>query len=123
MIDVTIDDVVRRGCRLVGVTGFAGAPAVYLEPLRARAVACATIDDRAQAALDAAIHAVAEGRDGAAETAAARAAVATLRRATVDGIVLGCTELPLMLRDDDAAPDLINPLALLAEAAVRFAIA
>jgi aspartate racemase len=123
MIDVTIEDVVRRGCRRVGVTGFAGAPAVYLEPLRARDIACATIDERTQGALDAAIHAVAEGRDGAAETAAARAAVAALRGATVDGIVLGCTEIPLMLRDDDAAPDLINPLALLAEAAVRFAIA
>jgi aspartate racemase len=35
MIDVTIDEVVRRGCRRVGVTGFAGAPGVYVEPLRA----------------------------------------------------------------------------------------
>ena len=123
MIDVTIDDVVQRGCRRVGVTGFAGAPAVYVEPLRAREIACATIDDRTQAALDAAIHAVAEGRDGATETAAARAAVAALRGATVDGIVLGCTEIPLMLHAEDAASDLINPLALLSEAAVRFALA
>jgi aspartate/glutamate racemase len=37
--------------------------------------------------------------------------------------VLGCTEIPLMLRDEDAAPDLISPLALLAEASVRYAIA
>jgi aspartate racemase len=123
MIDVTIDEVVRRGCRRVGVTGFAGAPGVYVDPLRARGIAVATIDDRVQAAVDAGIHAVAEGRDGAADTAAARAAVAALRGATVDGIVLGCTEIPLMLRDEDDAPDLISPIALLAEAAVRFATA
>jgi aspartate racemase len=123
MIDVTIDEVVRRGCRRVGVTGFAGAPGVYVEPLRARGIAVATIDERLQVGVDAGIHAVAEGRDGAADTAAARAAVAALRGATVDGIVLGCTEIPLMLRDEDAAPDLISPLELLAEAAVRYAIA
>jgi aspartate racemase len=123
MIDITIDEIVRRGCRRVGVTGFAGAPAVYVEPLRARGIAVATIDEHAQAAVDAGIHAVAEGRDGAVHTAAARTAVAALRGATVDGIVLGCTEIPLMLRDEDDAPDLISPLGLLAEAAVRFAIA
>ena len=123
MIDLTIEEVVRRGCRRVGVTGFAGAPGVYVEPLRDRGIAVATIDDRLQAGVDAGIRAVAEGCDGAADTAAARAAVAALRGATVDGIVLGCTEIPLMLRDEAVAPDLISPLALLAEAAVRFAIA
>jgi aspartate racemase len=123
MIDVTVADVARRGCRRVGVTGFAGAPAVYLDPLRARQIECATIDEGTQAPLDAAIHAVAEGRDGAVEVAAARAVVEKLRGAGVDGVVLGCTEIPLLLPGEDDAPDLINPLALLAEAAVRFAIA
>lgn len=121
MIDLTIEDVARRRCRKLGVTGFAGAPAVYLDPLRERKIECATIDAGLQAPLDAAIHAVAEGRDGATDIKAARAAVAALRDSRVDGIVLGCTEIPLLL-NDDAAADLINPAALLAEAAVRFAI-
>ena len=121
-IDLVVDDVARRGYRRVGVTGFAGAPAVYLEPLRQRGIQCATIDSRAQAPLDAAIHAVAEGRDGAAHGAAARIAVAALRSQAVEGIVLGCTEIPLLLAADARQPDLINPAALLAEAAVRFAI-
>jgi aspartate/glutamate racemase len=34
-----------------------------------------------------------EGRDGPVEAEAARAAVATLRKAGVEGVVLGCTEL------------------------------
>ena len=40
----------------------------------------------------------------------------------VDAVILGCTEIPLLLRDESDAPDLISPAALLADAAVRFAI-
>jgi aspartate racemase len=53
---------------------------------------------------------------------AARGAVAALRSQAVDAVVLGCTEIPLLLKADGAQPNLINPSALLAEAAVRFAI-
>jgi aspartate racemase len=122
MIDLAVEDVLRRGCCRVGVTGFAGAPAVYLDPLRQRGVQCATIDASLQAPLDAAIHAVAEGREGPAHAGAARAAVAALRAQAVEGVVLGCTEIPLLLAADGPQPDLVNPAALLAEAAVRFAI-
>jgi aspartate racemase len=121
MIDVTLDEVARRGWQRVGVLGFAGAPVVYLDPLRQRGVHCETIDAPAQAPLDGAIRAVMEGRDGAAETAAALAAVGALRARAAEGIVLGCTEIPLLLRDEAAAGDLVNPVALLAEAAVRLA--
>jgi aspartate/glutamate racemase len=40
----------------------------------------------------------------------------------VDGVVLGCTEIPLLLGEDAEAEDLVSPAALLAEAAVRMAI-
>jgi aspartate racemase len=40
----------------------------------------------------------------------------------VEGIILGCTEIPLLLGEAADGPDLINPLQLLAEAAVRFAM-
>ena len=63
-----------------------------------------------------------EGRDGKEETEAARAAVGALRARSVEAAVLGCTEIPLLLRDESDAADLINPVELLAEAAVRFAI-
>jgi aspartate/glutamate racemase len=45
----------------------------------------------------------------------------TLRGRGVDGIILGCTEIPLLLENADQ-PDLISPIALLAEAAVKFAM-
>jgi len=62
------------------------------------------------------------GRDGKEETEAARAAVGVLRARPVEAIVLGCTEIPLLLHDESDAADLISPVALLADAAVRFAI-
>ncbi len=76
MIDVAVDEVARRGWRHVGVLGFAGAPAPYVEALGAREVRHATINGTLQARVDAGIRAVAEGREGPADTEAARAAVA-----------------------------------------------
>ena len=123
MIDVTLDDVVRRGCTRVGVLGFSGASPLYLDPLRRRGIHCETIEPTAQARLDAGIRALMEGTDGKDETEAALAVVRGLRARAADGILLGCTEIPLLLHDDGEAGDLINPAALLAEAAVRFAMA
>jgi aspartate racemase len=122
MVDATLDDVARRGWRRVGVLGFRAAPPLYTEPLRQRGVVCETIDGALQVGLDTAIQAVMEGRESRAEADAARAAVAVLRAAPVDGVVLGCTEIPLLLAEAAQAMDLVNPLALLAEAAVRLAI-
>jgi aspartate racemase len=122
MIEVTADEVARRGWRHVGVLGFAGAPAPYVEALAARSIRHATIDSALQARVDAGIRAVAEGREGKAETEAARAAVQSVRTVPVDGVVLGCTEIPLLLGEESDAKDLLSPAALLAEAAVRVAI-
>jgi aspartate racemase len=122
MVDATLDEVARRGWQRVGVMGFHAAPPLYTDPLRQRGVHCETVDGTLQAGLDRGIQAVAEGREGPADTTAARAAVAALRAARVDGVVLGCTEIPLLLGDEAEAKDLVSPLALLAEAAVRRAI-
>ena len=46
-----------------------------------------------------------------------------LREQRVDGIIMGCSELPLLLQEGSDAPDLLNPVQLLAEAAVSYAIA
>lgn len=122
MIDVVVDDVVRRQCRRAGVLGARGAPAPYLDALRQRAIESERIDAALQLRLDAGIQAVMEGRDGTEETEAARAAVGELRARAVDAVILGCTEIPLLLHDESGAADLINPAALLADAAVRFAL-
>ena len=123
MIDVVIEDVVRRKCRRVGVLGARGVPQAYLDGLRDRGIAAERIDATLQLPLDGGIQAIMDGREGKADTEAARTAVDELRARGVDAVILGCTEIPLLLGDEGEAADLINPAALLAEAAVRFAIA
>jgi aspartate racemase len=75
------------------------------------------------AKLDAAIIKVMEGRDDAESAEIAREAIATLHAKNVDGILLGCTEIPLLLHEHADDPDLVNPAQILAEAAVRYASA
>jgi aspartate racemase len=124
MIDATIEEVQRRGWRRVGVVGF-GEPSVYRVALEKLSITCETLPAETEGLrdkLDRAIYAVMAGQAGPEESRLAVDAVETLRARDVDGIVLGCTEIPLLLGDSAQAHDLINPAQLLAEAAVRFAM-
>ena len=121
MVEATVEEVRRRQWKRVGVLGL-GDPVVYTRPLGQLGIACETADAGPRAALDQAIFRLMEGRDDAESAAAARGAVAALRASGVDGVILGCTEIPLLLREAADAADLINPAQLLAEAAVRAAL-
>ncbi|HEU5099790.1 MAG TPA: aspartate/glutamate racemase family protein [Roseiflexaceae bacterium] len=122
MIEATLAEIARREWRRVGVLAYIG-PHVYAHPLEQRGLEWEGIGAELQLPLDRAIMWVMEGRADAGAIEAARQAVAALRAQAVDGIILGCTEIPLLLEADLDAPDLLNPTALLAEAAVRHAIA
>jgi aspartate racemase len=122
IIDVTLAEVRRRGWRKVGVLGY-GDPVVYTRPLAELGIASETVDADARARLDASIMGLIEGRTDAALYAPAHEAVATLRARGVDGIIPGCTEIPLLLGESANDADLVNPAQLLAEAAVARAIA
>jgi aspartate racemase len=121
MVEATVAEVRRRGWKRVGVLGL-GEPVVYTKPLDRLGIAHETVGPELRAELDAAILRLMEGRDDAATAAVARRAVAALRAGGVDGVVLGCTEVPLLLREAADAADLLNPAELLAEAAVRAAV-
>ncbi len=99
-----------------------GDPIVYTRPLERLGLAPATLDAGLRARLDPAIFGLMEGRADTASAAIAREAVATLRARGVDGIILGCTEIPLLLQDAADAPDLIDPAQLLVDAALRHAL-
>ena len=100
-----------------------GDPLVYTAPLGERHVGYETIDGERRAKLDGAIIQVMEGRHDTESGGIAREAIATLRARGVDGTILGCTELPLLLHDYTDEPDLVNPAQLLAEATVKYALA
>jgi aspartate racemase len=119
MVEATLAEVERRGWRRAGVLGL-GEPRVYLEPLAARGIGAVTLPETLRDALDAAIFATMEGGAGDDARRAASGAVAWLRGRGADGIIPGCTEVPLLL--GGCADDMVDPLGLLAEAAVRFSI-
>jgi aspartate racemase len=122
MVDLALNEVAERAWRTVGVLGF-GDPLVYTHRLPAMNVRSETIDGTLRVRLDVAIDDVMEGRAGRDADDVAREAVDALRAREVDGIVLGCTEIALLLGEaDKRAPDLLDPLELLAEAAVEHAL-
>jgi aspartate racemase len=120
MIVATLEEVRRRGWKRVGVLGFPDASSpVYTQPLSALGIECEVIDSKLQARLNDAVMGVMGGRI---TPGVAQQALEVLRQKGVDGIIPGCTEIPLLLGNEMNAPDLVNPVQLLAEAAVKFAL-
>lgn len=124
MIDATIAEVKRLGWKRVGALAFQDPQApVYMGPLRALGLACETIDGERQKRLDAAIMRLMEGRETDQHCAEARAAVETLRMKGVDGVIPGCTEIPLLMGEAAMqSPDMVNPAQLLAAEVVARAV-
>jgi aspartate racemase len=121
IIEVTIAEVQRCDWQRVGVLGL-GEPTVYTVPLAELGLACETLGFGLRERLDEQILLSMEGREDTNANEIAQKAVNSLRERSVDGIILGCTEIPLLLGKLAAAEDLINPAELLAEAAIRHAI-
>ncbi|GEM_PF-1182675 len=121
MIDVTLAEVRRRGWKKVGVLGL-GEPVVYSKPLGEMKIGCEIIDGELRSKLDEVIFKVMEGRAETELVAVGKAAVSALRARKVDGVILGCTELPVLLRESLGEPDIVNPTELIAEAAVKFSM-
>jgi aspartate racemase len=118
MVDLALEQVAQQGLRRVGVLGF-GDPVVYTDRLSAAGVATETIAGDRRRALDAAITKVMEGRADSQAVLAAETALSELRERSVDGIILACTEIPILLGHPATDADLIDPLPILAEATVR----
>lgn len=123
MIEATLAEVRRRGWRRVGVLAFFDSSApVYTRRLRELGIDWESIDATLQRPLNDAVFRCMEGRETDESRAAVHRAVAALRARGVDGIVPGCTELPILLGEASTAGDLVNPSELLAEAALRRSI-
>lgn len=121
MIELTLAEVQRRGWRNVGVLAL-GEPRVYSVPLDELGISHESIGGDLRSRLDQSILGLMAGQEDDASRATALEAVETLRERHVDGTILGCTEIPLLLGEHAEASDLINPARLLAEAAVKHAM-
>lgn len=118
MIEATLQEVRRREWSKVGVLTFR-MPTVYAVPLQQLGIAYETLPQELAERLDQAIMRVWVGQETAQDREVTKEAISLLRARGIDGVILGCTEIPLLLQEE--APDLINPLQLLAEAAVAYA--
>jgi aspartate racemase len=121
MIDVTLEEMNRRGWKKVGVVTF-GPPTVYAVPLEKRGITYECIPHELNNRLRRSIIRYQAGQEDATDRAIAQEAIAALRSQNVDGVIMGCTEIPLLLQSEANAPDLLNPAQYLAEAAVRYAL-
>jgi aspartate racemase len=120
MIDATLEEVTRRGWKKVGVLGFPDPNVtVYTHRLTELGLRFEVLTPEQQASLNQAITRVSEGY---LTPDIAQDALEILRGRGVDGIIPGCTEIPLLLGEDMNAPDLVNPAQLLAEAAIVHAL-
>jgi aspartate racemase len=102
----------------VGVLGTRGALRVYREYLAAKAMGLVSLDAERQAALVEVINRIKAGDTGAKVRRELIGFAAELERLGAEVIILGCTEIPLALDDEDVDLPLIEPTELLAQRCV-----
>lgn len=124
MIDVTVEEVKKRRLKKVGIIaiGLALKDKLFQAPLDELGIQWEVIPEDLANSIDKSVFRVMEGEDPRRLKKPVIDAVKYLRSRNTDGIILGCTEVPLLLGNKAEEKDLINPSQLLAEAAVRFAI-
>lgn len=123
MIQITIDQVKNKKVKKVGILaiGHTLKSGLYQKPLENLGISYEVITDEIANKLDKAIFGIMEGKDREESYKIMNEALTYLRNKKVDCIILGCSELPLLLKEQSQDPDLIDPTKLLAEAAVRYA--
>lgn len=124
IVDVAVDEVKRRQNKRIGVMAIGPTlrAGLYQRPLEAIGVETIPLPDEYSNELDEkGIYMVQEGENPTDYTLSVTQAIQYFKDQNVDGIILGCTEIPLLLANPDD-PLIINPSQLLAEAAVRIAL-
>lgn len=124
--EVVADEAVRRGCRRLALTGtrWLVDGDVYTEALGERGLACIKPTASERAALDAIImKELVYGVFEPASIAAFQRVIARLKEDEgCDGVVLGCTEIPLIIDDGNSPLPTLDSTRLLARAALARAL-
>jgi len=104
MIDATMEEVKKRKWKRVGVLGLMTME-IYTRRLTEMGIAFETVNDELQKKIDKTVFRVMEGRDDDTDRAIISEAIGELRNKKVDGIIPGCTEIPLLLGKEAEAVD------------------
>ena len=125
IVDVTVNEAVRRNYRRVGVMaiGVTVKKRLYQDPLEERGIESVTLPKELSDRLDdEGVYPIQEGANPEEVSDIAFKVVEYLRGQKVDGIILGCTEIPILLGKTSTDSDILNPSQLLAKAAVKRAL-
>ncbi|WP_295195395.1 amino acid racemase [uncultured Brevundimonas sp.] len=118
MIAATADAAAASGAKRIGVLATPGGEGLYTEALAARGIETVLLQGADREAFMALVYGVKRGEVGQ----AARAGMLRLAQALADagahGLIAGCTEVPLLLRAEDAPVPLTDSAEVLAQACV-----
>jgi len=124
--DVTADAIIRTGLGTVGLMGtsFTMEQPFYVERLAERGIACVVPNQRQREEIHRIIfEELCQGKVLDTSRKWLQLCIADLQARGAQGVVLGCTELPLILRPGDSAVPMFDTTSLHAMAAVDFALA
>lgn len=124
IVDVTIEKIVSLNPTSIGVLAIGDTlnHELYQKPLIENGITPVIIPQELVKELDKSVWAVMEGVPPKDVQAPVHKAIEYLENKNVDAIILGCSEIALMISEDLPAENLINPIQLLAERAVELAI-
>lgn len=124
--EVTADAILAQGLHTVGLTGtrFTMEEAFYVDRLRVRGIRCVLPDETQRTEIHRIIfEELCQGAISERSRAWFSGCIADLQVRGAQGVVLGCTELPLIVRQKDSCLPTFDTTALHAMAAVDFALA
>jgi aspartate racemase len=124
--DVTADAILAQGLDTVGLMGtrFTMERAFYVERLAQRGIRCVIPDERQRGEIHRIIfEELCRGELSETSRHWFTDCIAELQARGAQGVVLGCTELPLIIRPQDSALPTFDTTALHALAAVDFSLA
>lgn len=124
--EVVADEAVARGFRRLGITGtrWLVDSTVYPQALAARGLAFERpTDDEREATSAIIMDELVQGVFKPASVAVFQRVIARMQAAGCDAVVLGCTEIPLIISDANAALPTLDSTRLLARAALRRSVA
>lgn len=123
--EVVGEEAKQRGFRHLGILGtrYLMEGPVYRDALKRHEIACAIPEPRAREKINAIIfEELVNGRFPEASRLYFNEVMEELRDRGCDAAVLGCTEIPLLVRPDDAPLPTLDSTRLLARAAIRKAL-
>jgi aspartate racemase len=124
ILEATKDEVKRRGVKTVGLIsiGTTLKNKLYQNKLAELNLNWITFPEDSAEELDKYIFQTMEGKSSKEGRDFTLKLIEDLRNQGTEAIVIGCTEVPILLGEKLVADDLINPAQLLAEATIKYAL-